>query len=162
MKRAFIIFLLIIMVDIVYAENTQDSNLNPSTSSLKSKKEYQSGILISTKLYDNDGTLYKEIIHGWANEIGINRIYYKNGKLKEEYRFKKGRILGHKKFDEEGQLLFDSINNHWAHRQDREFYKNGKLKNEITYKSFRISSTTKYDEQGNLIEQFVRKNVPYD
>ena len=115
----------------------------------KIQKEYKDGRLVNTKIFDEQGRLYKEISHHWAEGVpGTNRTYYPDGKLKEEYVFENGCLQQHKKFDEEGRLTFDSQGQCWAERRDREFYKNGQLKKETIYQSLRLAGVVEYDEKG--------------
>jgi len=145
MKRTLIIILLFVsLVPPVYAELGFANSYSP-------KQVYNKGVLLSTVIFDKTGLLYKEINHGWGKSIGINRIYYKTGRKKAEYCFEKGRFLHYEKYDEEGNLMFASINETWGTRRDREFYKNGKIKKEIVYKYSELVSTKEYSEKGELI-----------
>ncbi len=159
----FIAFLILISIIAVFGGvESFGKDLDKINHSAKLEKKYRNGVLVKTKLVDEKGKLYKEIIHGWAKGRGINRIYYPNGTVKEEYCFEKGHILRHRKFDDKGRLLFDSINHAYGSRQDREFYANGRLKKELTYEGLRFASLREYDQGGNLVKEFIRKNIPED
>lgn len=157
--------LLVIFIAVVHGKAANCNNFYKKyrlIGSLRTEEEYENNILTATKVFDEQGALCKEIIHGWAGKIGVNRSYFKGGKLKEEYYFQKGCLLAHRKFGENGRLMLDVICQCGSYRKDREFYANGHLKNEITYIGLRFASIIEYDEKGNLLKQFVRKNVPFD
>lgn len=161
----FIIFLCFNSSSIIYGENAANKEVQgeyQTNKYFKSDRKYKEGILIVTKAYDREGVLCKEIIHGWAGKVGVNRVYYKDGKLREAYYFQNGNLLKHEQFDSNGQMTFVSINQPWGERKDSEYYTNRQLKKETTYQNFRLASIKEYDQAGNLVKQFMRKDIPYD
>ena len=132
-SRKFIRITLSVMI--VLFINISDMSYSQSVfmKSDNARMNYKNGVLQTTVVMTDSGLPYKEIYHGWAEGVGVNKAYYKDGTLKAVYDFKGGRIVSYKKFNRKGSLLFESIIENQSDRKDFEYDENGKLKRELDY-----------------------------
>ena len=86
---------------------------------------------------------------------GIDRKYYKSGKLRSETLYQNGKIYGAiKEYYENGRLKATvPYQDGKQHGIENKFYESGKLKEEKQYHSGRVIGDIKeYDKDGNLLE----------
>ena len=80
-------------------------------------------------------------------ENGVQRLYYENGKLRLESRFKDGRVVRKRAFYRNGRLLLDEKYKNGLATYKKSYWDNGKLKSIWTQKN---GVTKFYHKNGKL------------
>ena len=82
---------------------------------LKNESQYKNGILLNEKEYYNDGQLRFEGNYEDARdyadnkEVGIGKLYFKNGILKYEWNFTKSENIAFRKsYNQNGELVYEA------------------------------------------------------
>jgi antitoxin component YwqK of YwqJK toxin-antitoxin module len=106
------------------------------------------------RTYYRSGKLLVETAYVNGEKNGIEKGYYASGEIFIETPYSDGKVNGlYKVFNENGTLFMETqFTNDKKNGIGKEYYENGKIKNTTIYKNDKAGAIKSYDENGNEIK----------